>query len=157
MKNGGGMKEGGDGWREKSGLQGLTQAVKCLEKWESNESHCNREQTGNPRQLLLSLRVLQPSYKNAASIWENSRVARKATCPGALSVSKVVKHSGEGIGHIDMLPNNSQAQFRSEDGPEMVLSRSYSHRSLEAEALWAESQITPCQLASMSGNVPSHI
>lgn len=62
-------------------------------------------------------------------------MARKATCPGALSVSKVVKHSGAGIGHIDMLPNNSQAQFRSEDGPEMVLGRSYSHRGFEAEAL----------------------
>lgn len=38
VKNGGGMREGGDGWREKPGLPALTQEVKCLERWESDES-----------------------------------------------------------------------------------------------------------------------
>ena len=62
-------------------------------------------------------------------------MAGKATCPGALLVSTLVKHSGAGIGHMDVDPNNSQARFRSEDGPEMVSNRSYGHHGLEAEAL----------------------
>lgn len=59
----------------------------------------------------------------------------KVTRPGASLVSKLVKHSRAGIGHMDMLPDNSQAQFGSEDGPEMVLAKSQSHHSLEVEAL----------------------
>ena len=61
-------------------------------------------------------------------------MARKATCPGALSVSILVRHTGAGTGHRDMLPNNTQAQFRSEDGLEMVPTRSYSHHRMKAEA-----------------------
>lgn len=41
----------------------------------------------------------------------------------------------QGERHMDMLPNNSEAQFRSEDGPETVPTRSHSHHGLEAEAL----------------------
>lgn len=82
---------------------------------------------------------------------KNSRVARGATCPRVLSGSKLVRQSRAGTGHVGMLPNNSQARFRHDSGPEIVTARTQGHRGLEAEILWAESHITPQQLAQSSG------
>lgn len=111
---------------------------------------CKGEWEGNPRQLLF-LWVFQSSHKNAALIWEKFKSGKGATCPRVLSVSKLVRQSRAGTGHVAMLPNNSQACFRHDSGPEIVTARTQSHRGLEAEILWAESHITPRQLAQSSG------
>lgn len=58
----------------------------------------------------------------------SSRVARGATCPRVLPVSRLLRHSR--AGHVDRLPNNSQAHLSSDSGPDMVTARTQSHRGL---------------------------
>lgn len=91
MKHEGGMKEGGDGWREKSGLQGLMQAVKST--WKGGRA-MRVTARGNKKEIpgnFVPLYWCSRPPTKMLLLYE--RMARKATCPGALLVSKLVKLS----------------------------------------------------------------
>lgn len=125
----------------------MQQSHKQLSAWRGGRA-MRVSARGNEKEIPGNLSLygcFSPPTKMLLRYEKNSRVARGATCPRVLSVSKQVRHSRAGTGHLDMLPNNSQAHFRSESGPEMVMTRSQSHHGLEAEVLRGGSQTTPRQ------------
>lgn len=149
--------ENGGVWRREVMAEGRSQACKHWHKqssaWRGGRA-MRVSARGNEKEIPGNFSLYgcsSPTTKMLLWCEKNSRVARGATCPRVLSVSKLLRHCRAGTGHIDMLPNNSQAHFRSDSGPEMVTIKTQSHCGLQAEALWAESHITSCQLAQSSG------